>query len=176
MTNYFTELSKVDCSRNIEKKGGFSYLSWPFAVQQLLNRHPDATWETKRFDGMPFMRTSCGYFVEVGVTVNGVERCQILPVLDNKNRPINEPNAFQINTSIQRCLVKAIALHGLGLHIYAGEDLPIVERDIQAELDAVNSKQGLQKWWASLSVGEKVQWTQAKNEKKELFENAEGEG
>jgi hypothetical protein len=124
MTNYYTELSKIDVSEHTEKKGKFSYLSWAWAVDQLRKSHPDATWEVIRFDGMPFMKTECGYFVEVAVTVNGITLSQIHPVLNNQNKPIAQPNAFEINTSIQRCLVKAIALHGLGLYIYAGEDLP----------------------------------------------------
>lgn len=125
MSNYFEELSKVDCSKHIEKKGRFSYLSWPFAVSELRKRHADATWSVvKSSDGLPYVYTESGCFVEVAVTVNGVTLSQIHPVLDNNNRTIPAPNAFQINTSIQRCLVKAIALHGLGLYIYAGEDLP----------------------------------------------------
>jgi hypothetical protein len=128
-TNYFAELSKIDVSEHIEKKGKFSYLSWAWAVDQLRKKHPDATWEVIRFNGMPFMQTECGYFVEVAVTVNGVTLSQIHPVLDNFNKPIAKPNSFQINTSIQRCLVKAIALHGLGLYIYAGEDLPMDTND-----------------------------------------------
>jgi hypothetical protein len=71
------------------------------------------------------MDTKCGYFVEVAVTVNGITLSLIHPVLNNQNKTIAQPNAFEINTSIQRCLVKAIALHGLGLYIYAGEDLPM---------------------------------------------------
>jgi hypothetical protein len=70
------------------------------------------------------MDTSCGFFVEVSDTFGGVSLSQVHPVLDNANRPLAKPNAFQINTSIMRCLVKASALHGLGLYIYAGEDLP----------------------------------------------------
>lgn len=128
--NYFDELSKVDCSKHVEKKGRFSYLSWPFAVSELRKRHPDAVWEVvKSADGMPFTMSPAGCFVEVAVTVNSVKLSQIHPVLDNNNRTIAEPSAFQINTSIQRCLVKAIALHGLGLYIYAGEDLPDAGED-----------------------------------------------
>jgi len=123
-TNYFTELAKINVSEHVEKKGRFSYLSWTFAVNELRKKHPDATWEVKRFDNKPFMQTELGYFVEVGVTVNGIELSQIHPVLNNRNQPIENPSTFDINTSIQRCLVKAIALHGLGLYIYAGEDLP----------------------------------------------------
>src|SRR6187431_1992624 len=74
--------------------------------------------------GLPYLKTDCGYFVEVEVTVEGVRLSQIHPVLDARNKPIEMPSAFDINTSIQRCLVKAIALHGLGLYVYAGEDLP----------------------------------------------------
>ena len=132
--NYFAELQKVDCSKKIEKKGGFSYLSWAHAVETLGLYHPTATWEVKRFDGLPFLKTDLGYFVEVSVTVDGITKAQIHPVLDNKNQPIKLPNSFQVNTSIQRCLAKAIALHGLGLSLYYGEDiaeLAIEERKAQ---------------------------------------------
>lgn len=124
--NYFTELAALDVSKHIEKKGRFSYLSWPYAITELRKRHPEATWEVCRFNGLPYLQTEAGSFVEVAVTVQGVRLSQIHPVLDGANRPIKNPDAFQINTSIQRALVKAIALHGLGLHIYAGEDLPEV--------------------------------------------------
>ena len=123
--NYFAKLSAINVSEHIEKKGEFSYLSWPFAVQQLRNFDEKATWEVKRFENnLPFQKTELGFFVEVSVTVQGVALSQIHPVLDAKNKPMLEPSAFDINTSIQRCLVKAIALHGLGLNVYAGEDLP----------------------------------------------------
>ena len=124
MDNYFARLNQINVSAHIEKKGEFSYLSWPYAVAQLRLADPTAFWEVRRFEGLPFLKTDTGYFVEVAVTVQGVTLSQIHPVLDGKNRPIFEPTAFDINTSIQRCLVKAIALHGLGLYIYAGEDLP----------------------------------------------------
>lgn len=125
--NYFARLSTINVSDYVEKKGQFSYLSWPFAVSQLRQFDPAATWEVKRFDGLPYLTCDLGVFVEVAVTVQGISLSQIHPVLDAKNRPILAPTSFDINTSIQRCLVKAIALHGLGLSIYAGEDLPIVE-------------------------------------------------
>ncbi|PEO20164.1 DUF1071 domain-containing protein [Bacillus wiedmannii] len=122
--NYFAELAVIDVSKHVEKKGRFSYLSWSWAVDQLLKKYPDATWQVVRFDGLPYMKTEVGYFVEVEVTVNNITRSQIHPVLDNYNKPIEKPTSFQINTSIQRCLAKAIALHGLGLYIYSGEDIP----------------------------------------------------
>lgn len=122
--NYFAALSAINVSEHIEKKAGFSYLSWPFAVAQLRLADPAAYWEVRRFNGLPYLATELGYFVEVAVTVQGVTLSQIHPVLDGRNRPILAPTAFDINTSIQRCLVKAIALHGLGLYIYSGEDMP----------------------------------------------------
>jgi hypothetical protein len=146
--NYFVQLAKIDVSEHVEKKGGFSYLSWAWAVDRLRRVHPDATWEVKRFNGAPYLKTDCGYFVEVAVTVAGVTLSQIHPVLDARNRPIAEPNAFDINTSIQRCLVKAIALHGLGLYVYAGEDLPegvepvTISKEQQANLQALIDEVG----------------------------------
>lgn len=124
MENYFAKMAAIDVTEHIEKKGQFSYLSWAWAVDQLRRNDPEATWEVIRFDGMPFMETKLGYFVEVAVKVRGIVLSQIHPVLDGRNKPIQTPNPFDINTSIQRCLVKAIALHGLGLFIYSGEDLP----------------------------------------------------
>tara|TARA_Y100000034_G_scaffold124040_1_gene171659 strand:+ start:101 stop:658 length:558 start_codon:yes stop_codon:yes gene_type:complete len=125
-TNYFTELNRVDVTQHIEKKGSFNYLSWAHAVRELKSRHPEATWTIHEYgEGrIPYVKTECGFFVKVTVHVDGVGMTQVHPVLDHKNKPIQAPNAFQINTSIQRCLAKAIALHGLGIHIFAGEDLP----------------------------------------------------
>ena len=122
--NSFARLSAINVNDQVEKKGGFSYLSWPYAVSQLRLADATAVWEVRRFNGLPYLATEAGVFVEVAVTVQGITLSQIHPVLDGRNRPILAPTAFDINTSIQRCLVKAIALHGLGLYIYAGEDLP----------------------------------------------------
>ena len=124
----FDVLNDINVNDFTEKKGNFTYLSWAWAVRELLKVSPDATWTVHEWgiDGskQPYMQTQSGCFVQVTVTVDGIERTQVHPVLDNRNQTIDEPNAFKINTSIQRCLAKAIALHGLGLYIYAGEDLP----------------------------------------------------
>ena len=150
-TNYFTELDQVDVTKHIEKKGKFSYLSWAYAVRELKKRHPSSTWTVHEYGekGTPYVATECGYFVKVTVIVNDVEMTQVHPVLDHQNKPILTPNSFQINTSIQRCLAKAIALHGLGIHLYAGEDLPLSppldDRQVQTLLDVLkdNDKEGL---------------------------------
>ena len=121
----FMELYKTDVSKYSEKKGKFTYLSWANAWSLLKKQCPDARYGvTKAEDGSPFFVTQCGFFVDVWVEADGVSLSQIHPVLDNRNQPIAEPNAFHINTSIQRALAKTIALHGLGLYIFAGEDLP----------------------------------------------------
>lgn len=122
--NYFARLNAINVNEHVERKGGFSYLSWPYAVAQLRLADPAATWEVRRFNGLPYLACEAGVFVEVAVTVQGITLSQVHPVLDGRNRPLVAPTSFDINTSIQRCLVKAIALHGLGLYIYAGEDLP----------------------------------------------------
>ena len=136
--NYFAKLNAINVTEHLEKKGQFSYLSWPWASQQLRQIEPTATWEVRRFDGLPFLKTDCGYFVEVAMTVQGVTLSQIHPVLDSRNEPIEKPNSFDVNSSIQRCLVKAVALHGLGLSVYAGEDLPAVDR--QGQVPATKPK------------------------------------
>ena len=132
----FMKLFKTDVSEYVKKKGQFSYLSWAYAVQELKRVCPNARWGvTKAEDGSPFFQTACGYFVEVWVDVDGISLSQVHPVLDNRNQAIEKPTAFQINTSLQRALAKCIALHGLGLYIYAGEDLPEPDALTPAEED-----------------------------------------
>ena len=135
MSKFFDELNSINVNKFTEKKGQFTYLSWAWAVRELLKVDHEASWIIHKWGGdddvnygaRPYMETEAGYFVQVTVNVGGVDRTQIHPVLDNRNQTLEKPNAFQINTSIQRCLAKAIALHGLGLYIFAGEDLPQVE-------------------------------------------------
>ena len=125
----FAILDSIDVSEYTEKKGNFTYLSWAWAVRELLKVDPQATWEICEYqqaDGetAPYMMTAAGAFVKVKLWVGGICREQVHPVLNNYNKTAEEPNAFDVNKSIMRCLTKAIALHGLGLYIYAGEDLP----------------------------------------------------
>ena len=121
--NPFIKLSSIDVRPMLSQKGNFAYLSWPFAVAELRKADPQATWEVKRWGDLPYLQCELGYFVEVAVTAFGVTLSQLHPVLDGKNRPILSPSCFDINTSIQRALVKGAALHGIGLSVYAGEDL-----------------------------------------------------
>jgi hypothetical protein len=117
-------LSEKDVNEFVEKKGKFSYLSWSDAVDALLSAYPTASWSIREWDDLPYLKTEAGYFVSVTVTIEGIDRTQLHPVLGHNNKPISKPDCFQINTSIQRALTKAMSLHGLGLYIYRGEDLP----------------------------------------------------
>lgn len=115
----FARLSALDVGKHIEKKNGLSYLSWAYAVGVLLKEDPHANWaygEPKMYGET--MMVSCT------VTAFGKPMTSYLPVMDHRNKSIPNPDAFQVNTAMQRCLVKAIALHGIGLYIYAGEDVP----------------------------------------------------
>ncbi len=117
---HYKDLRQINVSQHIEKKNGLSYLSWSWALDQLLQLDDSATWEylePKKF-GESMM-------VFCKVTAFGKSRTAQLPVMDFRNQAIPNPNAYQVNTAMQRCLAKAISLHGIGLYIYAGEDLPI---------------------------------------------------
>lgn len=120
----YAELRKVNVSEFVEKKNNLSYLSWAWAVDQLLQRDPAASWEYRWHDNKPYISIGETAMVFCTVRAFGVERTAQLPVMDYKNRPIPNPNSFEVNTAMQRALAKAISLHGLGLYIYAGEDLP----------------------------------------------------
>jgi len=125
----FKTLSSVNVEGFTKGKNGYKFLSWSHAVNQLLKYYPNAIWNHREWDGLPYLKTEAGYFVEMSVTINGITRSQLHPVLDYRNKPINVPNAFELNTSLQRALAKAISLHGLGLYIYQGEDMPLDEKE-----------------------------------------------
>jgi hypothetical protein len=110
----------VNVSDKIEKKNGLSYLSWAWALDTLLLNDPNASWEFHE----PKEYGNKTYQVSCTVTAFDKPRTMHLPVMDHRNKAISDPDAFAFNTAMQRCLVKCISLHGLGLYIYAGEDLP----------------------------------------------------
>ena len=116
----FLELRKINVNDHTERKGRFTYLYWAWAVDQLLQKDPMATWTYSK----PEIFQDGSMMVFCTVTAFDKSMTAMLPVLNHQNRPIQNPNAMDVNTAMQRCLVKAIALHGIGLYIYAGEDLP----------------------------------------------------
>ena len=124
----FEKLYKVSVKGKTDQKGKFTYLSWVYAWAELKKISPDST--VKVYDnpaGLPYFADGDkGVIVKVGVTVNGLEHISYLPCMNFSNKAIKESdvNMMDINKAIQRATVKAIGLHGLGLYIYAGEDLP----------------------------------------------------
>lgn len=111
-------------NEHLEKKNGLSYLSWAWAWAEALKADSSATYKIEMFDGKCFMDINGTAMVFVTVTMFGKPMTCQLPVMDYRNKAIPKPDAFAVNTAIMRCMTKALALHGLGLYIYAGEDLP----------------------------------------------------
>ena len=127
MENNHSKLLAVNVNDHVEKKGQLKYLSWAWAWAEALKADNNATFEVKMFGDAPYCSIGQTCMVWVTVTMFGKPLMCQLPVIDHRNKPIINPDAFAINTSIMRCLAKAVALHGLGLYIYAGEDLPECE-------------------------------------------------
>jgi hypothetical protein len=127
-----SDLLKINVNDHTEKKNGLTYLSWAWAWAEALKADPKASFKVEmQPHGGPLMQIGDTFMLWVTVTMFDKPMTCMLPVLDYRNKPMSAPTSFDVNTSIMRCLVKAIAMHGLGLYIYAGEDLP--EADGQAE-------------------------------------------
>jgi len=127
----FNELRLINVNEHTERKGKFTYLSWTWAVDQLLQNDPTATW---KFDEPVYFAETLMVFCSV-TAFGKTMTCQ-MPVLNNMNKAIQNPDAFAVNTAMQRALVKTISLFGIGLYIYAGEDLPDEETpDLAVEAD-----------------------------------------
>lgn len=141
--SYFNDLYYIDVGEHIEKKNDLSYLSWPYAVAEIAKKFPDFQYKILTFgkDNLPYMLDEkTGYMVWTEVTIQGITRRMWLPVMDGANKSMKDKpytyktkygektveaaTMFDINKTIMRCLVKNFAMFGLGLYIYAGEDLP----------------------------------------------------
>ena len=137
--NYFDELNRINVNDKTEKKGGLTYLSWAWAWSELKKHYPDSFFTIyENRDGLNYHHDGRTAWVKTGVTVvfdrivngererHGIENVEYLPIMNNRNRsiPLEQITSFDVNTAIQRSLTKAVARHGLGLYIYAGEDLP----------------------------------------------------
>jgi hypothetical protein len=118
------DLLKINVNEHTEKKNGLTYLSWAWAWREALKADQSATFDVQTFEGKPYMDVNGTGMVWVTVTMFGQPRTCMLPVMDYKNKPILNPDAFAVNTAIMRCMTKALALHGLGIYIYSGDDLP----------------------------------------------------
>lgn len=191
-TNVFNKLKEVNVTGYVEEKNGLKYLSWAYAWQKVMELYPSATYEIERFDNKPYLYDEqTGYMVFTRMNIEGVEREMWLPVMDSNNKamldhrytydtkykkdiPVEKATMFDINKTIMRCLVKNLAMYGLGLALYSGEDLPEEEltEDMAKEfvfekgkytgksiLDLFNGddkEQGYLQWWLDNGKDEKI--------------------
>lgn len=133
MGNVFARLNAVNVNGHTEKKNGLTYLSWAWAWAEVKKAFPDASYTIyENKDGWIYHTDGRTCWVKTGVTIEDLEHIETLPVMDHRNRsiPLDQVTSFDVNKAIQRSLTKACARHGLGLYIYAGEDLP--EEDTMA--------------------------------------------
>ena len=145
--NYFEILNSINVNDKTEKKNGLTYLSWAWAWGEVKKIFPTATY--KIYETTNPQGYVCNYFtdgktcwVKTGIIINGIEHIEELPVMNynNKSLKLEEVTSFDVNKAIQRSLTKAVARHGLGLYIYAGEDLPEEERK-ENQIDQLDEKQ-----------------------------------
>ena len=130
--NYFQVLNGINLNSVKEKKNGLDYISWAWAWGKVKELHPDASSKVYENDmGWPYFTDGNTCWVKVGMTINGLEHIEYLPIMDYKNQsiPVSKVTSMDVNKAIQRGLTKAIARHGLGLYVYAGEDLPETVND-----------------------------------------------
>ena len=129
----FKALASINVKDKIEKKGRFDYLSWAYAWAIIKDKYPDANRKVYESDhtGLNYFTDGNTAYVKVGVTVGGVEHIDYLPIMNHQNKSIKVENvtSFDVNKAIQRSMVKAIGMHGLGLSLWAGEDLVDVSED-----------------------------------------------
>lgn len=123
----FNQLNKIDVSEHTEKKNGLTYLSWAWAWAEVKKLFPNAQYKIYETEsGCIYWNDGRTAWVKTGVIIEGIEHIEYLPIMDYKNQsiPLEKITSFDVNKAIQRSLTKAVARHGLGLYIYAGEDLP----------------------------------------------------
>ena len=150
----FEEVYAINVNDKTEKKGSLTYLSWAFAWAEFKKVYPDATYKVNPFDG-----TFCsgnekmGYMVQTEVTAGDKTYEMWLPVMDMRNNTVLQPKMTEINKAIMRCLTKNLAMFGLGLYIYAGEDLP----DIPKDFEPITEKE-LRDVWGVQEIGKTVKW------------------
>ena len=148
-----SDLLKINVNDHTERKGNLTYLSWAWAWAEVLKIDPAARYTVHEWNDMPvcYLRNGTA-MVKVSVEVKGDIKTCLLPVMDNRNRSIVDPDSFAVNTAIMRCLTKCIALFGLGLYIFGGEDLPEGEKaeptaepnpEVVAQIAACDSKKAL---------------------------------
>jgi len=163
--NDFQKIYEIDVNHKTKEKSGLKYLSWAWAWAEFKKVNSDATYQVDLYDGKPYLSDKeLGYMVSTTVTVGELTIPMHLPVLDGANKAMKAEaytystkykdkeckaaSMFDINTAIMRCLTKNLAMFGLGLYIYAGEDIPsvddseeIAEAEVKSWVDAIKNKQ-----------------------------------
>lgn len=132
----FEVLNSINVNEHTEQRNGLTYLSWAWAWAEVKKRYPVATYTIyENADGLFYHTDGMTAWVKTGVTIEGLEHIEYLPVMDFKNKsiPLEKITSFDVNKAIQRSLTKALARHGMGLYIYAGEDLPEEEKKAKEE-------------------------------------------
>jgi len=178
-------LLKTNVNDHIEKKNNLSYLSWAWAWAEALKADPKATYRVEMFGSLGgeqkcFMEINGTAMVWVTVTIFDKPMTCQLPVMNYKNQAIVNPDAFAVNTAIMRCMTKALSLHGLGLYIYAGEDLPEDEtkkanhNQMQDHITAISESTTLEELQtrfkeAYKSAGTDKEWLEAVTGAKDLM-------
>lgn len=153
----FEEVLNINVNDKTEKKGNLTYLSWSWAWAEFKKVYPEATYKIKEQDGMYCTgNEKFGYMVSTSVTADGLTYEMWLPVMDMRNKAILQPTMFDINKTLMRCLTKNLAMFGLGLYIYAGEDLP--EEEQKAPKEATNAAQKVKQ------TAKKEEWKLTKSE------------
>lgn len=143
----FSTLNAINCNDKTEKKNGLTYLAWAFAWGEVKKNYPDATYTIyENAQGWNYHTDGRTCWVKTGVSIQGQEYIEMLPVMDTRNRsiPFDSVTSFDVNKAIQRSLTKACARHGLGLYIYAGEDLPDAADD-EARAEVSKRRKQVQK-------------------------------
>lgn len=132
----FQTLSEIDVKQFVKSIGnGQDFIPWSICVREVSKIYPGFTWEFTQFDGLPYLPTPTGFYVECSVTINNLTRKQMRPVYTFGNKANMEPQAGDVDKAQQRALAKAIALHGFGLELWAGEDFETVEIKLEAAED-----------------------------------------
>ena len=134
MKSTFKELASISVKEKVQKKGRFDYLSWAYAWAIVKDKYPDSVrtvYESEQTGLNYFTDGKTGY-VKIGVTINGIEHIDYLPIMasNNQSLTIDRISSFHVNKTIQRSTVKAIAMHGLGLSLWAGEDLQDISEKV----------------------------------------------
>ena len=125
-----SKLLAKDVNSHTEKKNNLTYLSWAWAWAEALKADANAVYKVEMFNCKCYMEINGTAMVFVTVTMFDKPMTCQLPVMDYRNKAILNPDAFAVNTAIMRCMTKALALHGLGLYLYSGEDVPEEGRSV----------------------------------------------